>query len=672
MSRHTLFRTTALDEMGQLTSGERTRLLEQLRLLSENPSSPHLNTCPLRDYPGMCRLRMEGLRVFYQLDPAFIDVLAVRRRNEHTYHKGVKAEELHPKLQNPPPLNFERDEEILQERNPQGVEAPELLTPQVHPLPQALTLEWLQSARIPSQYFKRILRCQSEEDVLALDVPSEVTEKLINRLYAKNLKEILQDPRYLVNSMEELEAFLQGKVSDLLLHLDPDQEEAVTFRIKGPALLRGGPGTGKTVVALHRAVRHAEEMPGGRLLFCTYTRALKNYAENLLQRIFEERQLSCQVDVKTVDQLTRSLTTGKIIGETSKEARQKLKHVLSKDNHPLADTLGSRYLLEEFDEVIDAWGVETLDEYLNLERVGRKRPLREEERRQVWSWYTQWKELLRRDGLTTWNQARQQAAMKAQGTHDVVIVDEAQDLTPVGLRLVIRHCRNLQKLLVAADSNQSLYHKSFSWKMVHADLDMRGRTFVLRKNHRSTRQIHEVLRDLAWKLQLNPSDFPTAPIREGPQPGWYPYGTLNFDDLAEKLVSTCRAVRLPISAVGVLCYTQDRVDEVVAELNFREVPAVTVKDEGFDVDFSAVKVLTYHSAKGLEFPVTVVLDVNRAFLPRDVQQLPEEERESHLQLDRHLLFVACSRAMRSLTVGFQREQPSPFLQDLDRSLWQPV
>lgn len=661
MQRHAIFTTTALRELQAVPARELDALLGDIDLLARDLRSGRLDLRPLRKYPGFHRLKVGRWRVFCRLD-GYVEIHAVRRRSEDTYDLPFNPRTLPTPGELPaaPPADWDEEDEQLAAGGP----------PREGNFP--LRPEQLESWGVPRLYFPQFLGCAGEDDLLHLDsvVPGEWVMHVIGMLYQPGLDQTQSEAQYVVHSREELEAYLSGRLSDLLLRLDPEQVRASEWRLEGPALVRGGPGTGKTVVALYRALAYAQHRPGSRVLFATYTTTLAHYAEQLLSRLVEERGLDAEVEVSWVDRLVRQnlkAPSWKIAGDA--ELLEAARTVLGELRDPFLQGLGPRYLRDEFHDVIQAWDLDR-EEYLGFARHGRQLPLYPEEREKVWVAYDRWRGLLDRRRLLSWNRARAAARASAQPAYDAVIVDEAQDLPPVALRFLLRLVKHPKGFYLTADANQSLYQQGFSFKAVDQALDMRGRSLLLRRNYRSTRPIHAALAALARHPSLESEDLPEPAHRDGPRPllVGIDQGT-EAGTLRELVYRLCRQLRVPLSGVGILCPSEARAREVVAALNRLDVPAAWSKGEDLELDQPAVKALTLHSAKGLEFPVVVVLDVNQGTLPRQAA-VPAEEAEAYEARDRRLFYVACSRAMQALVVAYDPRRPSPFVRELPPELWE--
>lgn len=661
MQRHTIFTTTALRELQTVPAKERDDLLNNIDLLARDPRSSRLDLRPLYKHPGFHRLKVGRWRVFCRLDE-YLEIHAVRQRKEDTYSRPFNPRTLPTPgaLPATPPADWdEEDEKLATGGPPEG---------QIFPLRS----EQLESWGLPRLYFPQFLRCTSDDDLLNLGgtVPEKWVMHVINMLYRPGLDQTRSEAQYVVHSRQELEGYLSGRLSDLLLRLDPEQVRASEWRLEGPALVRGGPGTGKTVVALYRVLAYAQHRPGSRVLFATYTTTLAHYAEQLLSRLLEERGLDAKVEVSWVDRLVRQnlkASSWKIVGDA--EQLEAVKAVLAELRDPFLQGLGPRYLRDEFHDVIQAWDLDH-EGYLGFPRHGRQLPLYPEEREKVWVAYDRWRRKLDQRRLLSWNRARAAARASAQPAYDAVIVDEAQDLPPVALRFLLKLAKDPKGFYLTADANQSLYQQGFSFKAVDQALDMRGRGLLLRRNYRSTRPIHAALAALAQHPSLESEDLPEPAHREGPKPllvGVEQGAEARL--LRELIYRLCRQLRVPLSGVGLLCPSEARAKEVVTALNQLDVPAAWSKGEDLELDQPVVKALTLHSAKGLEFPVVLVLDVNQGTLPRRAA-VPAEEAGAYEARDRRLFYVACSRAMRALAVVYDPRRPSPFVHELPPELWE--
>ena len=541
-----------------------------------------------------------------------------------------------------------------------------------------------------------ITSCSSVEDILGLDMDDQVKEFVLRWNRPTKIEEVIEEPVYELPSVGYLEKYLDGTLKGFLLKLDPEQEKVAKKYLKGPTLVKGGPGTGKSLVALYRirnlmqpdAQRNLFGKKPPRTLFVTYTTTLIRASQQLLKPLLGESMKNVQVN--NLDKIVRM-----IIGQARLEFRP------ANENHKMAalrdaiqffqsdepqnsalskllNRVSHDYLIAEFDWVIEGREINKLDGYLNEDRSGRGIPFDAETRTAVWNLHERYLKNLIKIERDTWNQLRSRALSAildgevAPPKYDVVIVDEAQDLTPVGLRLCVALCNDPQGLYMTADSGQSIYSRGFSWKRVDDAIKVRGRTTILKYNYRSTRQIMDAaLQPLRENGGGDPETSETIPVREGPKPKFHP--CVGVEDQVEKvghfLKRSAEELRLPFSSGAVLVRSNKAGEEFARLLSEKGIPAELVKGNAFDFDQKIVKVMTIHSAKGLEFPFAAFVRVDSNQIPMVWNITDADEKEARLADERRLLSVALSRAMRRLALFFDKNKPSHFIKEIDRTLW---
>ena len=340
------------------------------------------------------------------------------------------------------------------------------------------------------------------------------------------------------------------------------------------------------------------------------------------------------------------------------------------------EQLSQEYLLEEIGTVIEAREIGSLDEYLLAPRAGRRVGLNQTQRTAVWRVYESFCRVLARRKLVTWQQVRRRALEIVRDggwgeRFDGVLVDEAQDLDPTVLRLLVALCRAPNRLFITADANQSIYGSSFRWTDVHEDLKFRGRTGVLRSNHRSTREIGEAAYSYLHGDALDDPDEEQTYTLTGPNPVVRAVNA-PYDEtvlLARFLTGAAREFRLGIGACAVLVPTEGIGRSVAGGLVEMGVDALFMPGRDLDLEHKAVKVITLKSAKGLEFPVVALAGFVRGALPGVPKGVSAEELEEALARERRTMYVAMTRAMRALLVVTPAEKPPVLLTGFDPEHW---
>jgi superfamily I DNA/RNA helicase/mRNA-degrading endonuclease RelE of RelBE toxin-antitoxin system len=571
-------------------------------------------------------------------------------------------------------------------------------TPDSTLLRMEITEHALQRLRIPPAYHEDLIACQTEDELLSLPLPVDIFDRVCDWLHNEpTLADIAQEPNYVLKEPEDLERYADGDLLGFLLLLDPEQEQLVDFALSGPALIKGGPGSGKSTIALYRLAeiitKPALSGMAPRVLFTTYTNALVKASGQLLTQLLSE--LPEGLEINTVDSVAM-----RIVEEISGQPRRMvesegwkaalnsaraafyrspdpaLQRVFGRQGGSLSDS----YLQDEIEWIIEGQGLSALEEYLAAQRTGRQRPLDATLRRAIWTIYQHVCTYFDSNGLTTWNALRRRALdyltdlhwQQEYGNYDYVFVDEAQDLTPVGLRLCLRLCASPTGLFLTADQGQSLYNKGFSWKKVHSDLTFAGRTRILKRNYRTIRQIAEAAHAFLRGTQAGDEEtLDQKYVHSGPRP--HIFGGMDEKSQIEwmysELHAAMRQFRQDWSAVAILVPKRTLGERVTGYLQARSVPIRFVSGRDLDLSSPCAKVMTIHSAKGLEFPIVAVPFLNQDELPRRLDSDAPDYAESLLE-QRRLFYVACTRAMRRLLITYDCNKPSPFVRELSPELWE--
>jgi superfamily I DNA/RNA helicase len=559
-------------------------------------------------------------------------------------------------------------------------------------LPIAITEDILQQWQIPATYWPEILAVNNAEDILELSIPDHLLNRIVDNLYPRPIEEIAAQREYVLQRPEDLDRFVEGSLSAFLLKLDPEQEALRDFGKQGPVLVKGGPGTGKSTLALYR-VKTLLGRGYKPILFTTYTKALVAYSEQLLAQLLAQPPAEVGVHVTTVDGLVYQqyvTTYGKPTLAKDYQSQNLVQEALQTVAMPgqnlfsrraqqqVLERLGTAYLLQEFDTVIEGWGIATLEDYLAHDRRGRGIPLKTSVREAVWATYQGWRKLMANAGLITFAQMRLRALERVLNLKDkpyqAVVIDEAQDLSPVSLRFLLALVPSLAGVYLTADASQSLYQRGFSWKQVHQDLRVAGRTLLLKRNYRNTEQIITACTAILQGTEAGDSeclvqepsphqgDIPTVQLTDGPDQTAQMIQTF--------LVDAAKKHRMPIHGGAVLCPSNQMAEDMAQSLSRLGLKTQFFHGNQLDLNAPCIKVLTLHSAKGLEFPFVAVVGLQAGRFPRLDSNLPDEEIPAVIDEQRRLFFVGCSRAMRALTVIGSRLTPSTLLDSLSAPYWQ--
>src|SRR3569623_115617 len=282
----------------------------------------------------------------------------------------------------------------------------------------------------------------------------------------------------LVEDLEELQAALDAPFAQWAIFLHPRQRALVERDWSGPARVSGSAGTGKTIVALHRAARLARA-EGSRVLLTTFSRPLaanlSTKADLLLAAdpIARERLV-----VRALDQAAYELYVASF-GQPNLATPAQVRAAIAKARETgLGGKLPPAFLFEEWDELVAAWNVTDGDAYAAIPRPGRRTRLGVQQREAAWGVFEAVRRSLAERNLITWPAlyARRTERLASGGalpfTH--VVVDEAQDLTVAQVRFLglVAGARP-DGLFLAGDIGQRIFRLPFSWARL--GLAIRGR-----------------------------------------------------------------------------------------------------------------------------------------------------------------------------------------------------
>jgi superfamily I DNA/RNA helicase/mRNA-degrading endonuclease RelE of RelBE toxin-antitoxin system len=667
------------------------QILEKIEILRTDPKPHGSVKKKLNGYKGdIYRLRSGDYRIIYTYGDGWVVLLGVDARKD--IYRGDK---------------LVAEESAIDVSSFSDLE--DLLTPQVTPtpspkpaqqenlLPVQLTEELLTRLLIPTECFPILIACRTLDDLLEANIPPLARDRLFDCITSPNFDRVLTQPSFRTGDTSDLLRFKEGELLGFLLKLNPEQEKFVTWALNasGPTLLKGGPGTGKSTVALYRVRALIKTLKDSgidqpKILFTTYTNALITFSQQLLQSLLGDEMRYVQVD--TADRFVYSFicqSTGKPKIAEQNDLKKLLQQALSaaiaslegnllqqQAQSQILERLSSDYLMEEICSVIEARRLKTLANYQATPRAGRVVALNKIQRQAIWNLRQHFYQLLAEQELETWAQLRSRAVEIAESMnelpiYDAVIIDETQDLDPNVLRLLMMLCRAPNRLFITADANQSIYGSSFRWSDVHHDLKFIGRTGLLRTNHRTTREIdeaaHYYLSEGALEGEVIERDY----IHSGPQP--VVRAVANRADEGELLVQFCRAAthefRLGINACAILVPTERAGRKLAEQLNYLGLNACFMSSKDLDLNRQEAKVLTLKSAKGLEFPIVAIAGFLDAPYPAIAKGVTDDEKAEILSRERRTLFVGMTRAMRAILMVIPIDQPSPLLQNFAPHLW---
>lgn len=478
-----------------------------------------------------------------------------------------------------------------------------------------------------------------------------------------------------MTNVEELQRALDFPWDKWTVFLHPDQRQWVERDQSGPARVSGSAGTGKTIVALHRAAHLARTHTDARVLLTTFSDTLANALHTKLKRLLAgEPRLAERIDVHSLDAIglrlykthvgQATLATRDIVREAVREAASAV------GGHKF----GLHFLLTEWEQIVDAWQLDGWEAYRHVVRLGRKTRLAEAQRAVLWSIFERVRASLKERKLIThaemFTSLAGAVSKQTNVLFDFTVVDEAQDLSVAHLRFFAALGGGRPgALFFAGDLGQRIFQQPFSWKAL--GVDIRGRSRTLRVNYRTSHQIRmqadRLLGPVVTDVDGNSENRSDAvSVFNGPPPRTQTFKT-DGEEIAAVgnwIVEQSKAGVAP-HEIGVFVRSDAQLDRARAAVAGTGI-AAKILDDHVEPTSGHVSISTMHLAKGLEFRAVVVMACDDEIIPLQ-ERIETVGDDADLQevydTERHLLYVACTRARDSLLVT-SVEPASEFLDDM--------
>ena len=702
-----------MESFAKLPRGQSRKVLDFVAKFRANPQSSGINyerikTACQKNYRSV-RIDKAYRGIVMAPDEGNVYVLLWVDHHDEAYAWAARtACEVHPQtgvLQ-----LYESSEQAQKEPAGAEVEAPETKAPEkkVKPKKSAflfdLDEQQLLGVGVPTASIATIqaLRTESELEALKPRLPVEAFEALY--LYAGDVpwdeiwgeygapagqsvdtsnvaaaleKDTTKRRFRIVEDELELKEMLEAPLERWRVFLHPSQRKLVERNWNGPVRVLGGAGTGKTVVAMHRAVwivRNVPMEPKERVLFLTYNVNLASDIAQNFKKLARPGELK-QIEVVHIDGWVSKFLKArnypsKIVGDSDLDSIWSLALALK----PSDDDLPDSFYKEEWERVILPQRIESRDEYLRASRKGRGVALNRKRRAAIWAVFNEMRSQMHQAGLRTYSDASLDAAGIVESESSMqgyrsIIVDEAQDMGSEALTLIRRLVpRAMNDLFVVGDGHQRIYRRRAA--MSQCGIRIVGRSRKLKINYRTTEQIRRFATAILEETPIDDLDggddaekgYRSLYFGEAPEIESYGDRSGEIEGISQRI----RALTEGGVIAGECCVvarTRRIRDEFAAGLK-RASQEVVLLDRGADNPaVNGVRVATMHRVKGLEFRYMFLVAIDADIVPLKVAvsstEDPVEARERDLN-ERALLHVAASRAISGVVVTYSGK-PSRYL-----------
>lgn len=553
---------------------------------------------------------------------------------------------------------------------------------------------------VPTEWLPAIR--QADEDsllVLADQLPAEAAEALIELATGGTPRRPQAAPagadpfahpdarrRFRVmQDVEELERALEFPWDQWTVFLHPAQRQWVERDHGGPARVSGSAGTGKTIVALHRAVHLARSNENARVLLTTFSPALAHALHTRLRRLVGRTpRLAERIDVVALDELGERLfkfAFGKPMLADDQTVRRYLDAAAGAVNSSaragavaVPAKFGPGFLWSEWVEVVDPWQLDGWEAYRDFKRLGRKTRLSEGQRAAAWQVFSRVRDRLGAEGRLTkaalFTRMAEHYAGGAKLPFEHVVVDEAQDISAPQLRfLAALGGQQRNALFFAGDLGQRIFQLPFSWKSL--GVDVRGRSRTLHVNYRTSHQIRmqadRLLGPELADVDGNTEDRKgTVSVFNGPAPVVRTAASIEAEiEAVAAWLADCAKQGMRAGEMAVFVRSDAELDRAQRAVSAAGL-AHHVLDEHVETDSDEVSIGTMHLAKGLEFRCVAVMACDDEVVPLQARiddVADEADLKEVYDTERHLLYVACTRARDRLLVSGV-EPVTEFLADI--------
>ncbi len=466
----------------------------------------------------------------------------------------------------------------------------------------------------------------------------------------------------------ELMNMLNAPLEKWRVFLHPTQRKLVEKEYNGPVRVLGGAGTGKTVVAMHRAKYLASQISlfdNQKILFTTYTKNLVIDIYENLKKICDEETLS-KIEVKNLDQwvyeyLTKHGYKNEIVYSNKTDDLWESALASKPQNLELEDS----FFKEEWERVVQANSVNTLNDYIKVSRAGRGTRLSRTQRKLIWEVFEEYKLL-----LSTKNYKEPSDAMRDvrvllkqhgdDGLYSHVVVDEAQDFNAEAFRLIrdmVPESKN--DIFIAGDAHQRIYgHKVV---LGQCGIKIIGRSKKLKLNYRTTDEIRkwavrllsgENIDDMDDGVDTN-SDYKS--LYHGPEPLVKSFES--YEDevyFIDKYIQNIKKDDSE-SRICIVARTQKIIDAYSQYFTDKNISTVKISRNTKDnISNNGIRLATMHRVKGLDFDHVIIASMNAGVVPLVLSERSDEQQieDEKLLREKSIVFVAATRAKKSLLVTY--------------------
>lgn len=488
----------------------------------------------------------------------------------------------------------------------------------------------------------------------------------------ENLADALESPLSLksfvvVEGEEELRRIMAEPLEKWRVFLHPTQRKIVNKSYSGSARVLGGAGTGKTVVAMHRAKHLATELKDKeRILFTTYTANLASDIKDNLRKI-------CTLDeIRRIDVINLDAWVSQFLREHGYPAE--IVYEEKADNLWEEVVLGTdfsgefpvSFYEEEYNRVVVAQEAFSLEKYVKASRTGRGIRLDRKKRMQIWKVFEAYQNLMKENQVRDINTAMYECRLliekiSSETRYKHVIVDEGQDLSANAFRLLrsIAGEEHENDIFIVGDAHQRIYKNKAA--LSKCGINIRGRSSVLRINYRTTEEIRKAAFALLNGISFDDLDdsFDTGDRCQSLTHGLVPeiIATANANEEFDAILAKVKGLidgGVSAKNICVVARTHKLLDDYIAHFTSSGIRCYEIKGNKADNrGLDGIRVATMHRVKGLEFQYVFVVAANNRIIPlaSAIDHTDAVSEQETMTAEKCLLYVALTRAQKGAYIS---------------------
>ena len=500
------------------------------------------------------------------------------------------------------------------------------------------------------------------EEVLELYGPPEKqvvdTDDLAKALHADRSKGAF----FVVEGEDDLLRVMAEPLEKWRVFLHPTQRKLVGRNYSGPCRILGGAGTGKTVVAMHRAKWLASQLGDKeRVMFTTFTANLAGDIKENLRKICSVDEMR-KIEVIHLDAWVSAFLRKNEFGYSIvyDDVTDNLwLDAIARSGESVS--LPPSFYSDEWAKVVAAQEAFTKEDYLKASRLGRGTPLNRKARVQAWNVFEEYISLMKerqvRDADTAMYECRVLLAKDPAKEYSSIVVDEGQDLSANAYRLLraIVPDERPNDIFIAGDAHQRIYNKKAV--LSKCGINIRGRSSYLRLNYRTTEETRKYAFAILEGVPFDNLDDEYEPesICQSLTHGDYPK-TMCFKDASDEYEYIAKEIAelarggVPLKDICLVARTRKLLGDYKSVLHNAGIRAYEIKrSKPDDRSFDGVRLATMHRVKGLEFPFIFIAAANNRVMPLSsaiANDDPVSKSEAMIS-EKCLLYVALTRAQKA-------------------------